>query len=198
MKLMDLYVALTMNSASFEEGMKKAQGIATSGLTKIGNAAKVGAMQLAGQVADSVKQMISSAVGSYGEYEQLIGGVETLYKQSSDTIVKNAKSAFSRAGMSANEYMNTATSFAATLVQGLGGDTEEAAKLADMAITDMSDNANKMGTSMESVQSAYMAFAKQNYTLLDNLKLGRDAVAELKNLVKTVKLLLYRTIPCEA
>lgn len=112
------------------------------------------------------------AVNAYGEYEQLVGGVETLFKENASTVIKNASNAYKTAGMSANAYMETVTSFSASLLQSLGNDTVKASEMADMAITDMSDNANKMGTSMEMIQNAYQGFAKQNYTMLDNLKLG--------------------------
>ena len=112
------------------------------------------------------------AVDAYGQYEQLVGGVETLFKENASTVIKNASNAYKTAGMSANAYMETVTSFSASLLQSVGGDTVKASEMADMAITDMSDNANKMGTSMEMIQNAYQGFAKQNYTMLDNLKLG--------------------------
>ena len=112
------------------------------------------------------------AISSYADYEQLVGGVETLFKDSSDIVQKYAANAYKTAGLSANEYMETVTSFSASLLQSLNQDTAKAAKVADVAITDMSDNANKMGTSMEMIQNAYQGFAKQNYTMLDNLKLG--------------------------
>lgn len=113
-----------------------------------------------------------SAVGHYAEYEQLVGGVETLFKDSSGKLIGYAEKAYKTAGMSSNQYMDTATSFAASLIQGLGGDTAKAVELTNLAITDMSDNANKMGTDIGSIQDAYQGFAKQNYTMLDNLKLG--------------------------
>lgn len=122
--------------------------------------------------AAAVGGIVSAAVSSFGEYEQLVGGVETLFGSAADTVIKNADAAFQTAGLSANEYMQTVTSFSASLLQSVGGDTAEAAKVADMALIDMADNANKMGTSMESIQNAYQGFAKQNYTMLDNLKLG--------------------------
>ena len=112
------------------------------------------------------------AVDAYGNYEQLVGGVETLFKENASTVIKNASNAYKTAGMSANAYMETVTSFSASLLQSVGGDTVKASEMADMAITDMSDNANKMGTSIEMIQNAYQGFAKQNYTMLDNLKLG--------------------------
>lgn len=104
--------------------------------------------------------------------QQSLGGVETLFKKSADKVIANSKNAYKTAGMSANEYMESVTSFSASLLQGLSGDTDKAAKMADMALKDMSDNANKMGTSMELIQNAYQGFSKQNYTMLDNLKLG--------------------------
>jgi predicted nucleic acid-binding Zn-ribbon protein len=112
------------------------------------------------------------AIASYAEYEQLIGGVETLFKESSGVVEEYANNAYKTAGLSANEYMSTVTSFTASLLQSLNGDTAKSAEVANMAITDMADNANKMGTSMEMIQNAYQGFAKQNYTMLDNLKLG--------------------------
>lgn len=115
---------------------------------------------------------LKSAISEGAALEQSIGGIETLFKESSNAVIENAKIAYKTAGLSANEYMETVTSFSASLLQGLGGDTQKAADVADMAITDMSDNANKMGSSMELIQNAYNGFAKQNYTMLDNLKLG--------------------------
>ena len=122
--------------------------------------------------------MVKESVNAYAEYEQLVGGVETLFKDSSDIVMKYANNAYKTAGMSANEYMSTVTSFSASLLNALGGDTKKSAEVADMAITDMSDNANKMGTSMEAIQNAYQGFAKGNYTMLDNLKLGYGGTKE--------------------
>ena len=125
------------------------------------------------------------AIESYAEYEQLIGGVETLFKDSSGIVENYANNAYKTAGLSANEYMSTVTSFSASLLQSLNGDTAKSAEVADMAITDMADNANKMGTSMESIQTAYQGFAKQNYTMLDNLKLGYGGTkTEMERLLK--------------
>lgn len=120
----------------------------------------------------AVAALTKLSVEQYAEYEQLTGGVETLFKNSSDKVMEYANNAYESAGMSANEYMSTITGFAASLLQGLGGDTEKAAQIGNMAVTDMSDNANKMGTAIERIQDAYQGFAKQNYTMLDNLKLG--------------------------
>mgnify|MGYP005890046069 CR=1 FL=1 len=129
-------------------------------------------------VASGIKSLISGAIEGYGEYEQLVGGVETLFGSSADTVIKNAETAYKTAGLSANAYMETVTSFSASLLQSMGNDTKAAAKKADQALTDMSDNANKMGTDMQSIQNAYQGFAKQNYTMLDNLKLGYGGTKE--------------------
>jgi phage-related protein len=120
----------------------------------------------------AVADLTKASVNAYADYEQLIGGVETLFKNSADKVEAYANRAYETAGLSANEYMSTVTSFSASLLQSLGGDTDKAADYADRAIQDMSDNANKMGTDMSLIQSAYQGFAKQNYTMLDNLKLG--------------------------
>lgn len=129
-------------------------------------------------VASGIKSLISGAIEGYGEYEQLVGGVETLFGSSADTVIKNAENAYKTAGLSANAYMETVTSSSASLLQSMGNDTEAAAKKADLALTDMSDNANKMGTDMQFIQNAYQGFAKQNYTMLDNLKLGYGGTKE--------------------
>lgn len=146
-----------------------------SGLGKLGSIAKTGLKTVAvatGAVASAFAGIVTASVNARGEIEQQIGGVETLFKDSADKVIKNANNAFKTAGMSANEYMQNVTSFSASLLQSVAGDTNKAADIADMAMTDMSDNANKMGTSMEAITNAYQGFAKQNYTMLDNLKLG--------------------------
>lgn len=140
-------------------------------------AAKIGGAAL-GAAATGVVALTKNAVEGFAEYEQLTGGVETLFKSSYDTVMGYAENAYKTAGLSANEYMETVTSFSASLLQSLGGDTEAAAQYADKAITDMSDNANKMGTDMSLIQNAYQGFAKQNYTMLDNLKLGYGGTQE--------------------
>ena len=148
---------------------------------KIGSMAKTSATAVAGMVAaatTAVATLAGLSVKQYAEYEQLTGGVETLFKNSSDKVMEYANNAYKAAGMSANEYMNTITGFAASLLQGLGGDTEKAAKIGNMAVEDMADNANKMGTAIENIQNAYQGFAKQNYTMLDNLKLGFGGTKE--------------------
>ena len=149
-------------------------GALKSGLAVAAKAAAAATAAAAGAVIALTK----SAVENYGEYEQLVGGVETLFKNSAGTVEEYAKNAYQTAGLSANEYMETVTSFSASLLQSMGNDTEAAAKKADLAITDMSDNANKMGTDMQSIQNAYQGFAKQNYTMLDNLKLGYGGTKE--------------------
>lgn len=149
--------------------------------SKIGSMAKTSATAVAGMVAaatTAVATLAGLSVKQYAEYEQLTGGVETLFKNSSDKVMEYANNAYKAAGMSANEYMNTITGFAASLLQGLGGDTEKAAKIGNMAVEDMADNANKMGTAIENIQNAYQGFAKQNYTMLDNLKLGFGGTKE--------------------
>ena len=144
---------------------KKAGGAAYNGLKRMASvsfkALTVGMTAAVG----AIGAIVAKSVSAYADYEQLIGGVETLFKGSAGIVEKNADNAFKTAGLSANEYMETVTSFSASLLQSLGGDTEKAASYADMAITDMADNANKMGTSMGSIQDAYQGFAKQNYTI---------------------------------
>lgn len=129
-------------------------------------------------VASGIKSLISGAIKGYGKSEQLVGGVETLFGSSADTAIKNAENAYKTAGLSANAYMETVTSFSASLLKSMGNDTEAASKKADQALTDMSDNANKMGSDMQSIQNAYQGFSKQNYTMLDNLKLGYGGTKE--------------------
>ena len=144
-------------------GVKKAGKIALAGATAAGVA-----------IAGVGKQ----ALDSYADYEQLVGGMDTLFKDASATVQQQADIAFKTADMSANEYMTTVTQFSASLIQSVGGDTAKAAKLADQAIIDMSDNANKMGTNIEDIQNAYRGFAKQNFTMLDNLSLGYGGTAK--------------------
>lgn len=189
MDVFDLFAKISLDSSEYEKGLKNAKSSA-SGLTglfgKVGSAASTvgkGIFNVATNVAKvsvaattagatAISALTGLAISSYADYEQLVGGVETLYKTSADKVQQYAADAYKTAGLSANEYMNTATAFAASLVSSLGGDTEQAAELANTAISDMSDNSNKMGTAMSSIQDAYNGFAKQNYTMLDNLKLG--------------------------
>lgn len=189
MDVFDLFAKISLDSSEYEKGLKNAKSSA-SGLTglfgKVGSAASTvgkGIFNVATNVAKvsvaattagatAISALTGLAISSYADYEQLVGGVETLYKTSANKVQQYAADAYKTAGLSANEYMNTATTFAASLVSSLGGDTEQAAELANTAISDMSDNSNKMGTAMSSIQDAYNGFAKQNYTMLDNLKLG--------------------------
>ena len=150
-------------------------------LGKIGSAVNTAVKASAaavGAASAGVAALGTACINAYADYEQLVGGVETLFKDSADTIQTYADNAYKTAGLSANEYMETVTSFSASLLQSLDGDTEKAAAAADLAITDMADNANKMGTAMGSIQDAYQGFAKQNYTMLDNLKLGYGGTKE--------------------
>lgn len=167
----------------FKSALSKLGGIAKTGLGA--TTAAIGAATAAATAGTvALGKLAQSAVSAYSDYEQLVGGVETLFKTSSATVMQYANNAYKTAGLSANEYMDTVTSFSASLLQGLGGDTEAAAQIADKAITDMADNANKMGTDMASIQYAYQGFAKQNYTMLDNLKLGYGGTqAEMARLI---------------
>ena len=178
-KLNDAEKAADELSESFDDVDDSAKEVSNGGFTIMkgalanlvsqGITAAINGVKKLGQaIVDVGKQ----SIGNYATYEQLVGGVETLFKDSAGLVVEYAENAYKTAGMSANEYMDTVTSFSASLLQGLGGDTEKAAQIADMAIRDMSDNANKMGTDMTMIQNAYSGFAKQNFTMLDNLKLG--------------------------
>ena len=153
----------------------------SSGFSKIGSAiSTLGKTALVGlgAVTTGVIAIGKSALESYADYEQLVGGVDTLFKDSSKKVQEYARQAYTTANLSANEYMETITGFSASLIASLEGDTEKACEVGNRAIIDMSDNANKMGTSMESLQNAYSGFAKQNYTMLDNLKLGYGGTKE--------------------
>lgn len=128
--------------------------------------------------------MVGDSVKAYAEYEQLVGGVDTIFKDSSGAVQQYANDAFKTAGLSANQYMTTVTGFSASLLQGLGGDTKKAGDIANQAVVDMSDNANKYGTDISLIQNAYQGFAKDNFTMLDNLKLGYGGTAsEMARLV---------------
>ena len=184
MDVFNLYAKLSLNTSEYEKGVEKAKGGASSLMdvfsgTVLGNVVTDGLRNIAngfvtiGKMATGAAISIGKAsLDSYGEYEQLVGGVETLYKSSAKVVEQYAKRAFENVGMSANDYMETSTSFAASLVSSLAGDTDAAAEMSNMAISDMADNWNKMGSSVQSVQDAYRGFSKQNYTMLDNLKIG--------------------------
>lgn len=203
MNVFDLYAKIALDSSEYDKKLddSKAKGsqfadVMKKGFSAVGKAAAAGL----GAAVTGVTALTKAAVENYAEYEQLVGGVETLFgaggrslaeyadntgktisaatneyqrlMDAQQDVMDNAANAYKTAGMSANEYMSTVTSISAALIQGLDGDTVAAAEKADMAITDMADNANKMGTSVEMIQNAYQGFAKQNYTMLDNLKLG--------------------------
>ena len=169
-----IIIDLQLQQDEFEKRLNELEGKTS----KFGSKLKVGLTVAATAVATAFGATLKSAVDSYAKYEQLIGGVETLFKKSSDKVKTYADEAYKTAGLSANQYMETVTSFSASLLQSLGGNTKKAADYANRAVIDMSDNANKMGSSMEMIQNAYQGFAKQNYTMLDNLKLGYGGTKE--------------------
>lgn len=201
MDVYDLCATITLDTSDYTrklEETKNSTGKLGSFLGKVGFAASTvgkGIFNVATSVATvsvaaasageaAVSALTALAVNSYADYEQLVGGVETLYKTSADKVQQYAADAYKTAGLSANKYMEQTTSFAAALVSSLGGDTDAAAELANTAILDMGDNANKMGTDMESIQNAYNGFSKQNYTMLDNLKLGYGGTkSEMERLI---------------
>ena len=177
MDIFDLSAKITLDSSGFEQGVNSA----SSGMD--GLSAK--AVALGNALYDIGKKAVSAfgeiskaAREGYANYEQLTGGIETLFGTASDKMMQYAEEAFKSAGMSANEYMETAIGFSAALINSVGGDTEKAAELANRAITDMADNANKMGVSLESLQNAYSGFSKSNFTMLDNLALGFSGTKE--------------------
>lgn len=185
MELFKIFGRIAVNNEEAHRELDNTTGKAKEASEKMGKffgsvAKTVGKASLAaiGAAATGITALTKSAVENYAEYEQLVGGVETLFKDSSSKVLEYANSAYKTAGLSANDYMETVTSFSASLLQSLGGDTEKAAEIGNMAVIDMADNANKMGSSMEAIQNAYAGFAKQNYTMLDNLKLGYGGTKE--------------------
>ena len=187
MNLFELFVKIGADTTEANKGIDEV-GQKTSGLGEKLKAglATAGKVAVAGVAAGTAAlgTLGTKAVEAYADYEQLVGGVETLFKDSQDQVMDYANNAYKTAGLSANEYMETVTSFSASLLQSLDGDTSAAADKANLAITDMSDNANKMGTDMASIQNAYQGFAKSNYTMLDNLKLGYGGTqAEMERLL---------------
>ena len=206
-ELFTVYGRIALNALDATRQIDSVTSKAANAVKKIKN------IIVAAGITKAVTSLVKSSISGYAEYEQLVGGVETLFgaggrnleeyaasvgktteevkdkynqlMSSQNTVFENAKKAYQTAGISANEYMDTATGFAASLLSGLKGDTEEAARLTDLAILDMSDNANKMGTNMQAIQNAYQGFAKQNYTMLDNLKLGYGGTkSEMQRLLK--------------
>lgn len=187
MNLFELFVKIGADTTEANKGIDEV-GQKTSGLGEKlkSGLATAGKVAVAGVAAGAtaIGALGAKAVAAYADYEQLVGGVETLFKDSQDQVMDYANNAYKTAGLSANEYMETVTSFSAALLQSLDGDTSAAADKANLAITDMSDNANKMGTDMTSIQNAYQGFAKANYTMLDNLKLGYGGTqAEMERLL---------------
>ena len=168
MNVFNLFAKLSLDKSDYDTGLSEGERQASTFGEKLksglGGAAKAIGTAV-GAAATGVATLATSAVKNYANYEQLVGGVETLFKSSAGAVQQYAAEAYKTAGLSANEYMETVTGFSASLLQSLGGDTEKAAKYADTAIRDMSDNANRMGTSMELIQNAYQGFAKQNYTI---------------------------------
>ena len=180
MDLMTLAAKITLDDSSYTKGIKNAEGMCQQLTGKLSSMTVAVGNIMADVMRKSTQaigNVVTGAIDGYADYQQLIGGVETLFKISADKVAAYAKQSFKNTGLSANEYMETVTSFSASLLQGLGGNTEAAAEIANTAVQDMADNANKMGTDIGSIQAAYMGFAKQNYTMLDNLKLGYGGTA---------------------
>lgn len=179
MNLLDLAVKITCDDQASGEVDKIGDGIKN----KLGTAVKVGGAAIAA-LGTATVAIGKTALDAYSNYEQLVGGIDTLFKASSGKMQQYAANAYQTAGVSANRYMEISTSFAAALISSLGGNTEAAADMANTAITDMSDNANKMGTSLETVQEAYMSLSRGNYEMLDSLKLGYGGTkSELERLL---------------
>ena len=181
MNLFEVFIKIGADTSESDKAIKdtgaKTKELGEKVKSGLKTVAKVSAATM-GTMAAGVAKVVKDATAAYADYEQLVGGVETLFKQSSDTVLQYADNAYKTAGLSANQYMDTVTSFSASLLQSLGGDTEKAAKQADKAITDMADNSAKFGTDIQSIQYAYQGFAKQNFTMLDNLKLGYGGTKE--------------------
>lgn len=183
MDIFDLSAKITLDSKEFESGVSSA-GNSMDGLSAKAVALGNAIYDIGSKAVSAFGQLAQAALGGYADFEQLTGGIDTLFKTSSETVQSYADNAYKTAGLSANAYMETATSFAGALLQSLGQDTEAAA-YADRAITDMSDNANKMGTSMESIIATYQSLSRGNYAMLDNLKLGYGGTkAELERLLE--------------
>lgn len=187
LNLFDLFARIILDTSDYDDNLDEAsrntESFADKLKTGLTTAAKVGAAALTA-AATGVAALTKASIDQYAEYEQLIGGVDTLFKDASDTIQEYAANAYKTAGVSANTYMQQATAFSASLIQSLGGDTQAAAEYANQAIMDMSDNANKMGTDIESIQQTYQSLMRGNYAMLDNLKLGYGGTkSELERLV---------------
>lgn len=187
LNLFELFARIILDTSDYDDNLDEASRNTESFADKLKNglstATKVGAAALTA-AASGVAALTKSSIDQYAEYEQLVGGVDTLFKDASDTIQQYASNAYKTAGVSANTYMEQATAFSASLIQSLGGDTQAAAEYTNQAIMDMSDNANKMGTDIESIQQTYQSLMRGNYAMLDNLKLGYGGTkSELERLV---------------
>ena len=175
---------------NFKDGMREAKGAfadfkkeASNTMAEVGDALAKGGRAMTTGITLPVVAGVAGAIKSFADLEQVVGGVKKLFGDSADSVIKNSESAYRRAGVSGVDYMEQVTSFSATLLQGLGGDTVKAAEYADKAIVDMADNANTFGTSIESIQNAYGGFAKGQFMMLDNLKLGgHNRLAQYKPL----------------
>jgi len=216
MTLFELVASLKLDDKEYEAGLTDAEkkaynagqkignglqtigggvGKAVSAIGTIGGAAlNVGATAVKGisaavaATSAAITPIVKQAVSAYGEQQQLVGGMETLFKQDSDTMIQYANEAYKTAGISANEYMQVAIESSAAMINSLGGDTKTAAEMTNMAITDMSDNANKMGTDIKSLQNAYRGFSRGNFTMLDNLALGFSGTKEgMQELLKSAE-----------
>lgn len=207
----ELMAKLGLDKKAYDEGLKNAEKQGSGFGSGLAKAAKMGAKVVAGAAAaaaSGIAVITKQSVSSYGEYQQLVGGVQKLYgnmgmsleeyaenqgkttdevkadweklQEAQDLVLKNSKNAYRTAGMSANEYMETATQFSASLINSLGGDTVAAAEMTDKAMVAMSDNFNTFGGDFEGISNAFKGFSKQNYTMLDNLKLGWKSIAEYK------------------
>lgn len=188
MDFMTLKAKLTLDDKDYNKGMDDAEGRATGIGSKVAGGAKLIAkgFAVAGAAAvTAVGVMTKAAVSGYAEMEQLKGGVETLFGDYASAVIKNSNEAWKTAGMDANQYMETTIQSAAAMINSLGGDRKKAAELSNMAIIDMADNVNKMGTTMESVQDAYRGFSRGNFAMLDNLALGyQGSRTEMERLLK--------------
>ena len=177
MSLMDVFVKIGADTSGLEDGIQKSKGLASGLGSGLKTAMKVGAAAI-GTATTAVGAFAMESVKSYASYEQLVGGVDKLYGDASQKLQGYAKEAYKTAGMSANEYMETATQFSASLINSLGGDVEKAADMTDVAMRAMSDNVNVFGSNFEDVSNAFKGFARENYTMLDNLKLGYSGSKE--------------------
>lgn len=198
MDIFTLSAKLMLDSSSFDRGISDAEKKGSSLASKLsGSVATASKALIAGVTASAgaISALAKQSVDAYSQYQQLVGGVETLFDVGAADVMKNAKEAYRTAGVDMNSYMQTATAFSSALIQGLDGDYKKAAEITDMAIRDMSDNSNKMGTNLESIQNAYQGFAKQNYTMLDNLKLGYGGTkTEMERLLKRASELAKRKL----